>query len=239
MRICPRKAISFVGSHIYLNRKLCDVCAACSKQCPMNAMIMVGNETSVEELVREIEKDQVFYEQSEGGITISGGEPLLQLDFLDGLLEMCRERGIHTAVDTCGYASQESFNRIRDKVGLFLYDLKLMDQTSHLKYTGVSNRTVIENFRFLAREGSEIWVRYPVVPGINDDEVNVVGIAELMFSEGVKQINLLPYHKSGIEKYRNLNRRYMLGKIETPSDEKMNEIKKKLEAYGLAVKIGG
>lgn len=164
---------------------------------------------------------------------------MLQLDFLDELLEMCRERGIHTAVDTRGYASQESFNRIRDKVGLFLYDLKLMDQASHLKYTGVSNRIVMENFRFLAREGSEIWVRYPVVPGINDDEVNVVGIAQLMCSEGVKQINLLPYHKSGIEKYRNLNRRYMLGKIETPSEEKMNEIKKKLKAYGLTVRIGG
>lgn len=236
---CPKKAISNVAGQISLHRKYCDLCGECSKRCPTEALMIVGKEMSLDKVVKEIDKDLVFYDESDGGVTFSGGEPLLQLDFLNALLEECKDRGIRTALDTSGYATHEAIDKISDKVDLFLYDIKIMDNTEHRKYTGASNKLILENFKKLAKNGSDILVRLPVIPGINDSEDNVLKTAEFMLSYGMKNLSLLPYHRSGIEKYKNLERTYMLNKTEAPSDRYLTSTKEKLKAIGLSVRIGG
>jgi pyruvate formate lyase activating enzyme len=201
--------------------------------------VVVGKEVKVDEMLKEIEKDVMFYDESGGGVTFSGGEPLMQPDFLDALLEECKKRSIHTALDTCGYASSETVDRIRDKVDLFLYDIKTMDDRVHRRYTGVSNKLIIRNLERLSENGSRILVRFPTIPGINDDEENVTKTADFVLSHGVKQVCLLPYHRAGIEKYRSLDKAYRLKDVQSPSDKKLRLIKEKLITLGLDVRIGG
>lgn len=239
VKACPTGAVSFVGKRLAIDRKLCGLCGKCSEKCPTEAIGIVGKEMTVREVMKEIEKDMPFYEESNGGVTFSGGEPLLQLDFLAELLQECKKKGIHTAVDTCGFASREAYDRIMDDVDVFLYDIKLIDDKKHKKYTGVSNKPILENFKRLATRGSKIWVRFPVVPGINDDDRNVTETGRFMQNQGVENIHVLPYHKAGTEKYKNLGRTYRLRKLESPSDKKMILMKRKLQAYGLKVRIGG
>jgi pyruvate formate lyase activating enzyme len=238
-KTCPNHALSLGAKHLSINRRICSLCGECAKKCPSEALTIVGEETSVEEVMREINKDSAFYEESQGGITISGGEPLLQIGFTDAILNECKKRNVHTAVDTCGYASHETIERIKNKVDLFLYDLKIMNETKHKKYTGKSNGPVLENLKTLAENGNDLLIRFPVIPGISDDEKNVKRIANLVFSYGLKRICLLPYHRAGIEKYRNLGRGYRLNSTKVPSEQKLNAIKKLLEASGLTAKIGG
>jgi pyruvate formate lyase activating enzyme len=194
---------------------------------------------SLEEVLREIDKDSIFYDESQGGVTVSGGEPLLQLDFLNALLKECKDRDIRTAVDTCGYASHDAIDKISDKVDLFLYDIKTMDEKKHMKYTGVSNKPILENLKRLAENGSTIQIRFPIIPGINDDKENVTETAEFVGSCRIKNISLLPYHRAGIEKYKGLSRAYKLKKTQTPTGQDLNLIEEELEAFGLKVRIGG
>jgi len=201
--------------------------------------VIVGKEMTVEEVMKEIDKDSIFYDESGGGITFSGGEPLLQLDFLNALLEKCKDKGILTAVDTSGYASHEAIHKISDRVDLFLYDIKIMDDEKHRKYTGASNRSILENLKRLAEQGSDILVRFAVVPGINDGEDNVTKTAEFILSHNIKRISLLPYHRAGIEKYRYLGRAYRLKRTPAALGQDLRLIKEKFEAFGLQVRIGG
>jgi pyruvate formate lyase activating enzyme len=236
---CPKEAISYISKKMSINRKYCNLCGRCSQGCPTEALAIIGKKMSVREVVKEIDKDLIFYEESEGGVTFSGGEPLLQPDFLGALLKECGERNIRAAVDTCGYASHEAVDKIRDKVDLFLYDIKTMDEKIHKKYTGVSNKLILENFERLAENGNNILARFPIIPGINDGEDNIAKTAEFVLSHGIKNISLLPYHRAGSEKYRGLSRAYGLKKIQGPSDQNLRLIKEKLENFGLRVKIGG
>jgi len=238
-KICPTHAITFSGKRIRIDRQLCNLCGKCSNACPTDAIGITGEEMTVNEVMREIEKDMPFYEESGGGVTISGGEPLMQLDFLVKLLEECKKRNIHVAVDTCGYSSKEAFDKILDKVDVFLYDIKLTDSEKHRRYTGVSNKLILENFERLARNGCSILVRFPVIPGINDDDENVSRTAELLRKNEVENIDVLPYHRAGIEKYKSLGRTYRLKNTRSPSDEELKLIKKKVENYGLKAKTGG
>ncbi len=239
IKSCPRNAISRVAEQISIHRKYCDLCGKCSKRCPTEALTIVGREMSLDEVVKEIDKDLIFYDESDGGVTFSGGEPLLQLDFLNVLLEECKNRNIRTALDTSGYATHEAIDKISDKVDLFLYDIKMMDDAGHRKYTDVSNKLILENFKELAKNGSDLLVRLPIIPGINDSEDNVTKTAEFTLSYGIKNLSLLPYHRAGIEKYKNLDRVYRLRKTEAPSDRYLTSTKEKLEAFGLKVRIGG
>jgi pyruvate formate lyase activating enzyme len=238
-KVCPRGAITHVTKQISINRKGCNLCGECSQKCPTNALTIIGKETNVEEVMKEIDKDMVFYEESNGGMTVSGGEPLTQIDFLNVLLEKCKERNIHTAVDTCGYAPKEAFHKVSDKVDLFLFDIKLMDSKKHMKYTSVSNKLILENFTRLAENGNDLLVRFPIIPKINDDEDNVTKTAEFILSHGIGNLSLLPYHRAGIEKYKSLGKAYKMKETVSPSDEKMRAIKERFEALGLRVRIGG
>jgi len=236
---CPKEAILSVDKQVSVNRKLCSLCGRCFQECPTDALTIVGKKTTVEEVMKEIARDLIFYEESEGGVTFSGGEPLLQLDFLDALLKECKNKNIHTAVDTNGYATRRAIDRIMNEVDLFLYDIKVMDDKKHRKYTGVSNKPILENFQRIAENGNDILVRFPVIPGINDDKDNLTKTAEFVLSHGMKHVCLLPYHRSGIEKYKNLGKTYKLEKLQAPSDQDMKLLKEKLETSGLIVRVGG
>jgi pyruvate formate lyase activating enzyme len=238
-KVCPKEAIEYGAEGIRINRRVCDTCGKCTEICPTEALKVVGKQFNVEDMMKEIVKDTSFFSESNGGITVSGGEPLQQVDFLQSILKECKDRSIHTAVDTCGYAPAKFFERISDKTDLFLYDIKIMNEKRHKKYTGVSNSLILENLKRLAKRGNNILARFPLIPEINDDEENIRRTAEFLLSCGVKHLSLLPYHRAGIEKYKGLNRGYRLKNIQSPSDENLNAAKRELESLGLTVTIGG
>jgi pyruvate formate lyase activating enzyme len=236
---CGRNALSFARRQLVVNKERCDLCGLCAEKCPTDALTFVGKELTVMKVMQEVEKDSSFYDESKGGVTFSGGEPLMQIDFLDSVLAECKARGVRTAVDTSGYAPWDAVERIADKVDLFLYDIKAMDDGVHRKYTGVSNKWILDNFRRLAECGSNLYVRFVVIPGINDDKANITETAEFVKTCGVKQVYLLPYHRAGTEKYKGLGRSYKLGTLRSPSDRRLKAIKGQFEKARLSVRVGG
>lgn len=201
---------------------------------------LLGREVTVEEIMVEIEKDRVFYDESGGGVTFSGGEPLGQHVFLDGLLDASIKAGIATALETCGYGSWNVVRKIMDKVDLFLYDLKLMDGEEHQRYTGVSNGQILSNLTKLDSEKKNIVIRFPVIPGITDTERNIDLMVKFLGSlKTVREIDFLPYNKLGKGKYEKLNRQNRLVNLEPPSYERLRQLSESFKAGGLKVKIGG
>jgi pyruvate formate lyase activating enzyme len=193
---------------------------------------------SVKGLMLEVERDMPFYERSGGGITVSGGEPLVQPVFLNAFLRTCKERGIHTALDTSGYAERDVLTNISKNVDLLLYDLKIMNNDKHKRYTGVGNKQILENLEALDTLGNTIIIRFPLIPQINSDNENIRAMCKLASRlRSVKGIDVLPYHKLGVEKARRLDKGAKV--FETPSDEVLSQALKSIEGYGLEVKIGG
>jgi pyruvate formate lyase activating enzyme len=218
----------------------CRLCGACVEACPTGARQMSGRSMTVEEVLAEISKDTVFYDDSGGGVTFSGGEPLMQREFLRVLLEACCARGIHTAVDTCGYAPFESFEVLAPVTNLFLYDLKFVDDSRHIQYTGVSNDLILENLRSLGKIHSRIWIRIPIIPSVNDSPGQMEAMAHLAASiPGVEQVNLLPYHATAIHKFKRLGKEYPLADVQPPSVDFMESMVRKFAARGLNAKVGG
>jgi len=188
----------------------------------------------------QLDKDRIFYDESGGGVTFSGGEPLSQPEFLSELLGQCRKREYHTAVDTSGYGSAEAIKSISGMTDLFLYDLKHMDDEMHMKYTGVSNRLILDNLRTISQLGKRIFIRIPLIPGINDDEGNIRATAEIIQNTpGIEQVNILPYHNTAADKYNRLGKENSLPGIPVPSGEYAESIAGRFLAYGIKVKIGG
>jgi len=237
--ICPSGAIQMKDGIPVTEKEKCILCGKCIEKCPALAREMIGKKLTTEEVIKEIEKDLIFYEESGGGVTFSGGEPLGQSEFLEGLLNGCKDKKIHTAVDTSGYISWGILNKIHPKVDLFLYDLKIMDSKKHKKYTGVSNEIILENLKKLSSVHHNIFVRFPVIPGINDDYQNIKKMGEFLYSLKIAQVNLLPYHYMGIDKYRRLGRTYKLVTTQPPSEEKLSEVSAILSKFNLNVKLRG
>lgn len=237
--ICPSGAIQIKNGIPITEKEKCILCGKCIEKCPAIAREIIGEKLTAEEVIKEIEKDLVFYEESGGGVTFSGGEPLGQSEFLEGLLNGCREKKIHTAVDTSGYISWEILNKMIPKVDLFLYDLKLMDNERHKKYTGVSNELILENLKKLSSAHNNIFVRFPVIPGINDDYQNIRKLGEFLSSLEMTQVNLLSYHYIGKDKYRRLGSAYKLATTQPPSKEKLSEVSTILRKFNLNVKLRG
>jgi len=201
---------------------------------------IIGREVSVQEIMQEIEKDIVFYDESGGGVTFSGGEPLMQPDFLCLLLTECKKQEIHTAVDTCGYAPSEIISKISEMVDLFLYDLKIMDKEKHLKYTGATNELILDNLKQISKEGHQVVIRIPIVPGITDTTENMDQIwAFISRLKTIREVSLLPYNQLGKEKYKRFNLTNKMVNVTSTPSEKMREIKNRFENRGYRVKIGG
>lgn len=237
---CPQGAIQRNGTGFITDRALCERCGTCIGACMADAREMVGREMTVEQVMDEVLRDVPFYDESGGGVTFSGGEPLLQGEFLLDLLRACKAHDLHTAVDTCGFASAATLDRMRLYVDLFLYDLKVMDDQRHREVTGASNKLILANLRRLSDHGHAIIVRVPVVPGINDDEDNLRQIGALLSGlPGIRRVDLLAYHKLGMDKYERQGRTNPMPETEPPSEEHMATLKHLLESYGLEVRIGG
>ena len=218
----------------------CQVCGACVEACVSGARQVLGQARTVKQVLREVLRDRIFYEDSDGGVTFSGGEPLSQFEFLRAALAACRERGLHTAVDTCGFAPLEHLLAIAPFTELFLYDLKFMDETLHQEFCGVSNQPILENLRVLGTVHPRIWLRIPVVPGVNDGAGEVGRMVE--FARGIPglgQVNLLPYHRTALPKFQRLGLEYRLAEVTSPTPAQMEAVAKRFAAAGLVVKVGG
>jgi pyruvate formate lyase activating enzyme len=237
---CPHGAIRAEEGAPLTDRTRCTVCGACVETCPTDARAVAGREMAVNEVLGEIVKDEAFFEESGGGVTFSGGDPLAQSGFLRTLLEGCRRREIHTAVETAGYAPWAAFERILPYVDFFLFDLKLAVPGLHRKYTGVDNAPILANLRRLAAEASQIVVRIPLIPGINDSAAELAAMGEIVTGlPGAVRVHLLPYHRAGAEKYRRLGREYTLNGLEAPSEAQIAAAATALRQCGLDVHLGG
>lgn len=218
----------------------CTLCEACIDACPTQARQVAGREMSVAEVMDAVLQDRIFYEDSAGGVTFSGGEPLLQPEFLLELLDACRARHLHTAVDTCGFACTDHLLGAAQRVDLFLFDLKFMDDARHRTHCGAPSQPILENLRALDQVHQRIWLRVPVIPGINDDAENLSGIAQFAGSmQGIQQVNLLPYHRTGVHKLRRLGQDAAPIDVETPSPVALERAAVWFRQAGLQVKIGG
>ena len=190
--------------------------------------------------MREIESDRLFWEESGGGVTFSGGEPLFQPQLLEALLQACRERKIHSAVETCGYASKRVLLRLAPTIDLFLVDLKLMDSAKHRRHAGRGNELILSNIRTLAESGQELIIRYPVIPGVNADEENVRQMIQFLKELKLRRLDLLPYHPTGAEKYRRL--RLLPPEVDCEAGSVtsvVEEIASRFRERGFDVRIGG
>lgn len=203
--------------------KKCEFCGKCELFCPKNARKIVGKEYTPDEVLEEIIRDKVFFENSGGGVTFSGGECMLQIDFLCELLKRCKENGIHTAVDTAGNVKWECFEKIMPFTDLFLYDIKAYNFEAHKKWTGVDNKLILENLSKLLKI-SKVWIRIPIIPNVNDDEKEIVLIKEFLMNNGYpEKIELLPYHKMGENKFSALGKQTVA--FDVPSKEIMEKLK--------------
>jgi pyruvate formate lyase activating enzyme len=240
LEACPRGAISFDDGELRLEATLCDMCGRCTAVCYPRALELIGEEMTVAQVMREIERDVPFYDQSGGGVTFSGGEPLMQPDFLLATLQACRRHLIHTAVDTSGYADPDLLTEISDDVDLFLWDLKIMDEASHRRFAGVSNDLILDNLKMISQKGKPIVVRFSLIPGVNDDDENLIALGEFTASlENVARLDILPYHGAWVDKFRRLHKTAEPYENRPPSGEALRAVEDRLTGLGLKTHIGG
>lgn len=236
---CPSHCIGVIDGGFHIDRLRCTDCGTCAEICPTNSISIRGERRSASDLLEIIKADAMFYRRSGGGVTFSGGEPLLQAEFLSELAAACKSAGIRTATETTGCCSPEDLKRVMPYIDLFLYDLKIMDLEKHREITGVSNELIKENLQLLSEAGKEIVVRVPVIPGYTQARENLIAIAETARKANVKQINLLPYHNYGENKYAQLGKKYEMENIKPLTKEDLAEEKELFETYGFQVKLGG
>ena len=206
----------------------CELCGKCTLYCPVDARKVCGKEHTVDEVLKEVLKDKAFYETSGGGVTFSGGECMLQIDFLAEILKKCKENGIHTAVDTAGHIPFESFEKILPYTDLFLYDIKIFDSQKHKQYVGVGNELILENLKKLFERKAKLWIRIPIIPDVNDSIEEIQKIKDFLKTIGTaEKIELLPYHAMGENKYRAIGKEPQIFK--TPDAENMKRLKEILD----------
>lgn len=238
-RACPNGALR-LEQQLLFDSTLCQRCGACADACLISARQLAGHWMTVPEVMAEVLKDQVFFDESGGGVTLSGGEPLFQPVFAEMLLAACQARGIRTTLDTSGFADSDVLRRVSKHVDLFLYDLKVMDSKRHQRFTGVKNELILQNLKMLAELGRAIIVRVPLIPGVNDDNGNFDAMTEFLTPLGLRNIDLLPYHKLGIDKYPRLQMpSSSMEEFEPPTTQQMELIAARLKRDGFTVRIGG
>jgi len=219
----------------------CIQCLACVSQCKYGARYCIGRRMTVAEVVDVIQRDKIFFRNSGGGVTLGGGEATMQADFAEAILIESQKRGIHTALETCGFTPEVKFANIARHVNVLLYDLKHMDSAKHKQYTGVGNEVILKNAVNGSRLADEIIIRVPLIPGFNDDADNIWAMGKFITDNlvHVKQIDILPYHSHGASKIEYIGRIYEYDPDASIEDEKLEEVKNILQSYGLDVCIGG
>lgn len=228
------------GGTAPLPNEQCLCCGACVEACVGGARALIGRELTVGAAMAEIRRDLAFHEESGGGVTFSGGEPVAQADFLLALLGECKQVGYHTAVETTGLTDISTLLRVSDLTDLFLYDLKPLEEEAHREFTGVSNATSLRNLRELSRTRDDVIVRIPIVPGVTDSERSTQWLAErLVELPSVSRVHLLPYHAHGEAKYRRLRRPYLMAGAASPSRSVLDRIARRLASTGKRISIGG
>lgn len=235
---CTNGAIAPREGTYATTRERCRVCGDCVDICPTGARSIAGRTMTVDELLAEIEKDRVFVDRSAGGVTFSGGEPLMQPAFVAEALAACRARGLHTAIETSGYAPWSAMS-VALQADLLFFDLKAADDETHVSVTGVSNRRIVANFHRVSHGHRKVRPRIPLIPGINDDDRNLDRLGRLIAREAIRDVDLLPYHTAGIAKYERLGLPYRLPNLASPSKDAVARARHRLEASGLTVHVGG
>ncbi len=237
---CMNGAIENINENIVFNPIYCKGCLECAAVCSSGARKVSGKSMSVDEVLVEVEKDMVFYKTSGGGVTFSGGEPLLWPYFVKELGAEIKKQNVNTTIETCGYFPEENFNIIKDIMDLVLFDIKFINEKKHIEYCGESNKQVLSNFKAVV-QNIPVIVRIPIIPGINDTSEDLNDIIEFLspYKNVLKEINILPYHNLGTRKYDALCRPYLLEDVKIPSKEHMKKIKVLFENKGYVVKIGG
>ncbi len=231
--VCKNNVHDFDNEHL-VTKDNCAFCSACATVCFNNAIEVFGKTVSVDEALKMVLEDRLFYETSSGGVTVSGGEPLMQADFVKALLKNLKEQNIHTAVDTCGYAPQEAFNSVLPYTDLFLYDIKAFKEETHVKFTGKSNKLIWDNLEYVTKNGKQVIIRFPFVPGYNDSEAEEIA-KKLTEFNNILSVDILPYHNFSSSKYDALGLEDTMPRIPMPTKEETEKIKAIFKKQGLKV----
>lgn len=243
LKACPNGAIHEADGKVLTDAKLCDKCGTCLDYCMLNLREIAGKEYSTDELVEQVKKDEMFYEESGGGVTLSGGEVMtMNMDYMEELIKKFQKAGITVTIDTCGYAPYENFARILPYADTFLYDIKTMDSRIHKEYTGVDNQLILENIEKLNEAGARIYIRIPTIKEVNGDEESMQNIIDYLTEKHINaaQVNLLPYHNTGAGKYDRLGQEYEGKELHAPENEEMEHFVKLFQKAGFRnTKIGG
>ncbi len=237
---CPQPPVERADGRAWTNRAVCQVCGRCVAACVRGARKLVGREVTSGALVDELERDRPFYETSGGGVTLSGGEPLMQPDFALSVLKQCRERGLHTALDTSGAAPADIAARAAELSDLVLFDLKILDPERHREAVGSDLGPILDNLRAMDEAGGEIWIRFPLICGATDARENLAALADTVLSlSNTRRVHVLPFHRTAADKYARLERSWRHDDLPSASDEDAQEAVKYLAGRGLDARPGG
>ena len=223
---CKHKALQLSNEGMLIERNLCVLCGDCEDACPSGAISIMGKEWEVQKLIEELSRDKIFFDTSRGGITISGGEPTYQIDFLIELADGLRKSGIHVILDTCGYTSELNFKKVLESVDMVLFDLKQMDPDKHEEFTGAPLVSVLTNAKILGKSELRFWIRTPVIPGYTDSDENITEISKFILKHmpNVERYDLLAFNKMCVDKYTLFGLEYPLKDVDLVSKEKMEHL---------------
>ncbi|SEA59993.1 pyruvate formate lyase activating enzyme [Desulfuromusa kysingii] len=241
VRVCPQQACQLTAAGIVTDPQRCDFAGRCAEVCPTLATEISGYHKTVPELLKIIETERTLFDQSGGGVTFSGGEPLLHPNYLSEILDQCGRNQIHRTVDTCGFVSQATLLEVSKRTDLFLYDLKLMDSDKHKAYTGVDNTLILSNLKALAKTGVDIQIRIPLIKGVNSDRENLTATAKFIASLAgeKKAISLLPYHATASHKYQKLGQSYLHDNLKEPDSTELETAIDCFLTHNLVATVGG
>lgn len=239
VKACEHQAIHIGESGITINKEKCKKCFECTESCPTGALTVFGDWYTTDEIIKIVLKDKMFYKDSGGGVTLSGGEVLLQSHFAAQLLEKIKAQGIHTAIETSGYAAWEALERVLQYTDLVYFDVKHIISESHIQHTGVDNRRILENSRKIIDLEKSLVVRIPMIPTVNMDERSIDSYIKKLTQLGIQKVDILPFHQLGEPKYKMMGMPYSFNNIKPPTDEEMEAVASEMELNGIKVKIGG
>lgn len=239
VEVCDKQAIVLnPAGGVIIDREACDNCAKCIPVCGTGALRMIGDEYTVDQVFEEIRRDAAYYRNSNGGVTCSGGEPLTHARFVAALFKRCHDAGIHTTIDTCGAAPRRAVERVIEHTDLFLFDFKVFDPTAHDAIVGAPLQQVLDNAKYIVSKGVRLIARMPLIPGYTDSDDNVDGLASFIKSLGAFiPVNVLPYHRFGMNKYQMLDRQYLPGDAKPPPPERVQSVVDRIRSMGLECEI--